>query len=295
MCPNKDMPVSAKTVMDFELFRKIVNEAKGFVSDLYLHHRGEPLLNPRLFDMIALARAAGLRTRFHTNGTLLDAARAQRLLDARPDLVSFSVDGYDKESYERVRRGGDFDRTVANIVGLAEARRARRQRKPYLVVEQIRFRNPPAPDSPEKSVALRRRFLDAGVDEVIVKEEYRWTEERAPAPTEPRTCSACTFPWYAMVICADGTVAPCPQDFWAKLKMGNARESSLRDIWNGDAYRDLRRSFKDGQLTALCAKCDRLYRKTVGGVPFQYMATFLVDQLVGYGRLRHWLGTAERN
>jgi MoaA/NifB/PqqE/SkfB family radical SAM enzyme len=99
-----------------------------------------------------------------------------------------------------------------------------------------------------------------------------------------------------MVICSDGTVTPCPQDFWASLNMGNAREHTLREIWNGAAYRELRRSYRgDDALRPICAKCDRLYRKTVGGVPFQYMVTFLTDQLVGYGPLRRRLGTSERN
>jgi hypothetical protein len=33
----------------------------------------------------------------------------------------------------------------------------------------------------------------------------------------------------------------------------------------------------------------------VGGLPLQYMMTFLVDHLAGYGRVRRVLGTAERN
>ncbi len=48
------------------------------MNDMYLHHRGEPFTNPALFDMIAYARAAGIRTRFHCNGTLMDAARAEQ-------------------------------------------------------------------------------------------------------------------------------------------------------------------------------------------------------------------------
>ena len=67
-------------------------------------------------------------------------------------------------------------------------------------------------------------------------------------------------------------------------------------MWNGPAYRDLRRRLVSdlGSLT-LCHKCDRLHRKTVGGVPLQYMFTFLTDQLIGYNRLRKRIGTAERN
>jgi hypothetical protein len=81
------------------------------------------------------------------------------------------------------------------------------------------------------------------------------------------------------------------------MHMGNVRTSSLREIWNGDAYRKLRHQLAhDIDSLPLCRKCDRLRRKTVGGVPFQYMMTFLMDQLVGYNRrLRTLLGTSERN
>ena len=62
------------------------------------------------------------------------------------------------------------------------------------------------------------------------------------------------------------------------------------------AYRQLRRQFvTDIESLTLCRNCDRLRRKTAGGVPLQYMATFLTDQLLSYGRLRKWLGTHERN
>lgn len=296
MCPNKELAASDKGLMDFDLFRKIVDEARGFVNDIYLHHRGEPLLNPALSDMIAYAREAGIKTRFHTNGTLLDPDKAERLLEAQPNLVSFSVDGFEKQAYERIRVGANFEQTVDHIVNLAERRSARGLKRPYLVVEKIRFRNPDPPEDAEAVARVRDRFLQAGVDEVIEKEEYEWTTEAAPEQAGPRTCSACTFCWYAMVICADGTVTPCPQDFGARMVMGNAREQSLREIWNGPAYRGQRRAFAaDVDSLSLCRKCDRLYRKTVGGVPLQYMATFLIDQFVGYNRLRRLLGTSERN
>jgi radical SAM protein with 4Fe4S-binding SPASM domain len=297
MCPNKDMPGKDKTVMEPALFKKIVDEAKSFINDMYIHHRGEPLLNPALFELIAYAREAGIHVRFHSNGALLTPDKAESLLNACPDLVSFSIDGFTAEPYERIRVGAKFDDTVANIIRLAEMRRTRGLKKPYLVVEKIRFHNPDPSENPAAVAELKTRFLAAGVDEVIEKEEYTWAEPGAPEPEGQRTSPCCTFPWYAMVICADGTVTPCPQDFWATMHMGNVRTSSLREIWNGDAYRKLRHQLAhDIDSLPLCRKCDRLRRKTVGGVPFQYMMTFLMDQLVGYNRrLRTLLGTSERN
>ena len=296
MCPNKELAADKKGLMSLDLFKKIIDECRSFASDVYLHHRGEPLLNPALFAMIAHARQAGLKTRFHTNGALLDEDKAARLLDAGPDLVSFSFDGFTKETYETIRVGAVFEKTLANIIRFAQLRGGRKLKKPYIVIEKIRFNDAPSPADRTRAAETARRLLEAGVDEIIEKEEYAWAEESAPERNKPRPGAVCTFPWYAMVICADGTVTPCPQDFGAIMKLGNVKESSLMEIWNGPAYQVLRNNLAvDLNVLVLCRKCDRLCRKTVGGLPLQYMATFLIDHLLGYGKLRKMLGTHERN
>jgi len=296
MCHNAQLPAEKKQHMSLDLFTRLIDEARSFAADIYLHHRGEPLLNEHLCEMIAYARNAGLRTRFHTNGSLLNKEKAAALLEAQPNLVSVSIDGFDKDAYEQIRHGGNFDTTVDNVLGLLSLRRERRLRTPYVVVERIRFRTPPPGETPEKIAALRRRLLDAGLDELIEKEEYVWATQEAPEPHDARAAAVCTFPWYATVVCADGAVTPCPQDFFAALTMGNINDATLREIWNGPAYQDLRRRLcNDLASLPLCRKCDRLCRKRVGGVPWQYLVTFLTDQFLGYGRLRRWIGTAERN
>lgn len=296
MCPNKDLPAEAKTIMELPLFEKIVDEAAGFVNDMYLHHRGEPFINPQLFSMIRYAEDAGIRTRFHTNGTMMTAGRADRLLEAAPSMVSFSVDGFAKAPYEQIRQGAAFEKTIDNIRYLATEKQKQKLKKPYLVVERIRFKTAPPGETDDGIAALRQELLDAGIDEVIAKDEYDWATHAASGDAPPEALNCCTFPWYAMVICADGTVTPCPQDFHASLPMGNVRNASLRDIWNAKPYRALRHAFnRNAETPSVCCSCDRRCRETMGGVPLQYAKTFLVDQFVGYGKLRKSLGTAERS
>lgn len=296
MCPNKDLAASSKGIMSLDLFRKIIDQCRAFAGDIYLHHRGEPLLNPALFAMIAYARKAGLKTRFHTNGTLLTGEKAIALLDAGPDLVSFSFDGFYKTAYEQARVGAVFEKTLENIVRLAALRKTRGLKKPYIVIEKIRFKNQPVQTDQAQITETTRRLLEAGVDEIIEKEEYTWAEASSPGVAAPRPGAVCTFPWYAMVICADGTVTPCPQDFAAVMNMGNANDMPLLEIWNSARYRNLRKmQAADLKNLVLCRKCDRLCRRTIAGVPLQYMTTFLIDHLLGYGKLRRMLGTQERN
>ena len=118
MCPNKDLLGAQKGVMSIELFKKIIDEAKGFVSDVYLHHRGEPLINQQLGAMIALrhherydgsgypdglaGEAIPLPARIVATADVFDA-----LLSPRPYKPAWSFDA--SMAYMRVQRGRLFD------------------------------------------------------------------------------------------------------------------------------------------------------------------------------------------
>ena len=61
MCPNKDLDRKDKGYMPLELFRKIVDEATGFIHEANLIHRGESLLHPEFFEMVRYAHDGGDR------------------------------------------------------------------------------------------------------------------------------------------------------------------------------------------------------------------------------------------
>jgi len=79
MCPNKDLNERREGFMDFPLFRKIIDEARRFVFDVNLIHRGEGLLHPEFPRMVRYSHDAGIYTKFHTNATILDEARTAPL------------------------------------------------------------------------------------------------------------------------------------------------------------------------------------------------------------------------
>ncbi len=294
MCPNAALPPSGKRHMPFPLFQQIIDEAKGVVHDVNLHHRGEPLLNPDIPQMIDYAKKNGLNTRLHTNATLLNRERASDILNAGPDLISISFDGFTKEAYETVRKGAAFEETVTNILNLLHEKK-KKGAAAYIIVERIDFTDLTRTADTPAILALEKRFKDSGIDEIITKQQFDWAIPSQPTRAEPPS-GVCTFPWYTMVICSDGTVTPCPQDYMAELKMGSVTKKSLAGIWNDSPYRNLRK-----QLThniddlPLCRNCDRLQRHRAGGVPYQYLTPFLLDVFAGYGTIRKRIGSFERN
>jgi MoaA/NifB/PqqE/SkfB family radical SAM enzyme len=280
MCPNKDLPRDKKGYMDFDLFRKIIDEAKDWAFDIHLMHRGESLLHPEFFRMVAYAKEAGLVTRFHTNGTLLDEDKARRLIASGLDQFAFSFDGFDKESYEKIRVKGDFDRTVANIVRFLEIKKELGTKKPYTVLELIYFADLFRKVGRRGRKEFLDRFKGLPLDEVKVKKLHNWAGDEGTA-RRGRHYSPCTFLWQALVVFWDGSVLPCPQDFFGCAVLGDAKAATLAEIWNGEPMIGLRKKVLARDLKDLptCAACDRPWRPQVFGVPTEYLGRFLFKRM----------------
>ena len=298
MCLNEKLPPEQKGYMDFDLYKKLIDEAKDYVYDIYLHHRGEPLLHAKLEDMIRYAKDASLKVKFHTNGTVLNKEISYKLIDSGLDLISFSFDGFSKEPYEKIRRNARFEQTVQNISEFLELKKKMKRSKPYTIIEEIEMPEFEQYYTNEMKNKFSERFRVLGLDELIFKKLYNWAGDLEVSQQEglERSFTMCTFLWYSSVVLWDGTVVPCPQDYFGRLKMGNIKDKRLKDIWNDKSYIQMRKQMISSvDNLNPCNRCDRLYRKKVIGLPFQYMLSFLNDNIIGYGKIRKLLGSYERN
>ena len=286
MCPTSLPAAPKRGFMDFALYAKIVDEAAGFAYDANLHHRGEALLHPELPRMIRYAHERGIRTMLHTNATLLDAGKAREIAASGLDYLSFSFDGFERETYERIRVRASFDQTVGNIEGFLREKQARGGRTPYTVIEVI---NLPGSGNADRAAQERflRRFAGLPLDEIRVKEPHNWagTVPEGAAP-DARGLVPCTFPWFALTVFWDGTVVTCPQDFYGAYPVGDARSTSLREIWNGEPLRRLRADMLARSVSGYpaCAGCDNIRRPTFLGVPTPNLKRFLGETVLGYAR-----------
>ena len=259
---------------------KIIDEAEGFIFDINLAHRGESLLHPRLVDAIRYAKNKGLFTRLHTNGSLLKEDLARQIVDSGLDRLSFSFDGFNPETYESIRVGGDFDKTIANIVRFLEIKKQAGSEKPETAIEVINFDKLSGPEFAEAQENFRKRFADLPLDNFIMKELHNWAGEISK-DTRKESYSVCPFPWNALVIFWDGGVFPCTQDFFGHYRVGDVNEDSLQEIWNGQSLKHLREKLAAGDLKEFdtCANCDRVWRKGLFGVPKEYLWKFLTKKM----------------
>ncbi len=128
---------------------------------------------------------------------------------------------------------------------------------------------------------------DRGLDKFYIKKPHNWGGNAEGAVDEQSGFLPCTFLYYSMTILFDGTVCPCPQDWYGSMPLGNAGEQSIAEIWNGEPARAMRRRMKRQDLSGLlCKNCDRVFRSSFLGVPTENAKAFLGETLAGYNFVR---------
>lgn len=286
VCPNSTDTVSRKGNMDLELYECILDQLKGKANDINLSHRGEPLYHPDLSRMIKMAGDRNLATRIHTNATMMDADKSRELLEAQPDLVSFSFDGYDKESYEAVRIGGIFEETLANIRTFLSEKQKAKLKKPYTVIQII---EPPDASASylDKLHEFGRNIRKDGLDKFYVKKPHNWAGNTESVSSLAQSYLLCTFLYYSMTVLWNGLVCPCPQDWYGTMVLGDLNDQSVEEVWNGEPLRNLRRRGAMCDLEGLiCENCDRVFRDAFLGVPTENVKAFFGETLAGYDLIR---------
>jgi MoaA/NifB/PqqE/SkfB family radical SAM enzyme len=148
----------------WELFQKIIDEGvQHGLCSIKLNWRGEPLLHPRVVDMVRYAKEKGIvEVQFNTNGQLLTEEKARGLIEAGLDRIIFSVDGATKETYEKIRRGGIYERLVNNIETLLRLKKEMKKKLPLTRIQFVEMK-----ENMHESELFKKTW-EGKIDEVIV-------------------------------------------------------------------------------------------------------------------------------
>lgn len=301
MCPNSSDREIKKGYLDMKLFKKVIDEASLFTYDVNLDHRGESLLHPELMEMVKYAKSKGLYLRLNTNATLLTEEKSCQLIKSGLDFISFSFDGFDKETYESIRRGAKFDTTVSRIINFLKMKKELKSSTPYTLLEILAFPEVLKEGESGKKEDFLKRFQSLPLDEIEIKPLHNWAGN-LPSLEEKHLISRgvvytpCTNLWYAMVVLWDGSVSPCSQDWYDEFSLGNVKENQLSELWNSERMVFFRRKIARGEFQEIkiCKECNLLWRKNVGGIPVLNLIPFLSENIIGYGNLRKKFKLFER-
>lgn len=123
-----------------EAFLDKLDEALPFAREICLTG-GEPMLHPRFFHYAEKFNAHGVKVRVNTNGSLLgqadNIARAINCLDE----IRISIDAASPETYQKIRRGGNFNTVIENVLKLSKMKEQLRVKTPKLVFTYVCMRS----------------------------------------------------------------------------------------------------------------------------------------------------------
>lgn len=236
-------------VMTFDFFKKIIQDLKELgekVRYIDLFGYGEPLLHPNICEMIDYTKDAGVceYVRVTSNGTLLNKEICDKLLNSKLDRFKISLNGFSDEEYLRIcDRKINFQEIVNNIDYLYQGSRDKftiqvKATNQFIKTEEDRKKL-------DTTFAHISDFLE--VHDIIenwvgfdAKSEnhdaktnhFHWMEKE----------KICTSPLIYLMIHSNGVVSPCPNDWRFDLPIGNVKEQSVKEIWQGERLKEIRLS-----------------------------------------------------
>jgi len=287
MCPLTSGISRKKGVLKFDNFKKVFDEIR--VPYLNLTGLGEPLFNPDIFKIIKYARSRGSLVKLDSNATLLTKENIEKLIFSDPSIISISIDGTTKESYENIRVGAKFDQVIKNFGNLVKFRNQVRSKvKIHLffvlqkeniaeLTEFIRLGESLGVDVINGNMAIsfgkadNKKNRDIGLEVINrVRKELEFLMKKTdtkvnieniedflknPKDQQERMREKpCFYPWYNPCITWDGWVVPCDLHCDNEIVFGNAFTEGFMKVWNNKKAREFRKNLLV-KRTGVCSRC----------------------------------------
>lgn len=244
--------------MDFDLFKKIIDDCKGHQVRIWLHFLGEPLLNPSLFDMIDYAKAQNMsEVGFSSNAAFLKEEHINRLLDTGLDRLEFSVDALDSRNFLQMRGVDEFEKVKSNVTQFLRIKKERNRTTPITSIQFMRTKE--SENNSQKIIDTWKPLL-FGDDFVMMIDEHSFLnfDRRTQIVQKYFERTPCGWLWEYMLIFWNGDIPLCASDYEGTDVLGNVKNDSISNIFNSgkvDAYRNQHRNREFGKI-ANCSSCE---------------------------------------
>jgi radical SAM protein with 4Fe4S-binding SPASM domain len=261
----------SKQIMDLPLFRRVIEQVGPLTDQVCLHLMGDPLVHPRLGDVVQVCSDHEVKIFLVTNGVLLRENHQALLLNSAFRQVCFSLHSFHDNFGDR-----DPTQYLEKIFHYTE--RALRERPDlYLNFRLWNLDSPLGSGEHNRSMLSRieERFgvkfelskLDVRKGKSIriqgrlylhFDTEFTWPALDLPVLGEHGTCYGLKSHFG---ILADGTVVPCCLDKEAAIPLGNIAEQDILPILESDRARAMVQGFRKNQLVEdLCKRCQYITR-----------------------------------
>lgn len=253
--------------LDYDLFLKITEDAKKFngkIKRVLFTGLGEPLMNPKLPDMIAHMKECSIAGGYEivTNASLLTHEMSDKLLSAGLTFLRISIQGLTAKKYKEITGVDiDFDELIENIRYFYEHKGSCRL---YIKIMDTCFGEN---ETEQDFYDMFGGICDDIFIEHLVKAQPSMMDDYNESIESVKTFygdkseerAVCPYAFYTLQIDSQGNTFPCPPlGFSEDFSLGNVKKQSVYDIWNSEKLYDLQMNLlKYGRASVkVCRECE---------------------------------------
>ncbi len=260
-----------KRKLKFDEFQKKFEQLSDYLIYIMLYFQGEPFLNKQIFEMIRFAQKKRVYTCISTNAQLIDKQMATEIVSSGLNKLLISLDGASPETYKMYRQGGEFQKVIAAIENLNEAKKELKQNNPKLILQFLvfRFNEHEIDDIKKLAKQLKVNKLEIKTAQIYdfensdksnlipTKTKYsRYIKINNNFQIKKKLKNQCFRLWSTSIITCDSKVLPCCFDKDADFEMGNLNTENFSTIWKSDKYNAFRKQIlKNRKQVEICCNC----------------------------------------
>lgn len=235
-----------KKFIDIEQFNILLSKIEGFTKYVYFHVMGEPLLHPKINDLIDLASSKYF-VNITTNGYLIK--RIENNKNIRQ--VNISLHSFDTK-YNK-----SFDEYISDVFNSVDKLVENNTYVKYRVWVNSEYKNMLLSKLEEKYGVIIGDYKTiklANNTYYEVEEEFIWPSLDNDYYNEEGSCRGLRD---HIGILVDGTIIPCCLDSAGIVNLGNIYKQDLNDIIGSDLFKEMKQGFLDNKkVHELCRKCN---------------------------------------
>lgn len=258
-CSHKEL-IRAKKRMERPLWNKMVEEIGQVAPDteIWPTFYGEALgMGEEIWDRIDYAAQVGCKNLVlnSNGGLLLRQNHIDRILKSPLQRFIISLDGFTKETYEKIRYRGKREKTYTGVEELLKQKNAAGQLYPVIICQFSLM-----PEN-EHEVEIFRDYWQGLGAEVKVRPKLEWTASGSIRSDwiDHETTFRIACPWgnNTMAIHQNGDAVACAVDYEGKFKVGNVADHTIKELWAilGDRLRRPHREHRWEEIPDICKGC----------------------------------------
>lgn len=271
-CPSGLRQFTRPTgMLSNNFFRDTVEQLKDDLLYLIFYFQGEPYLNPEFLDMVKYASDRGIYTATSTNAHYLKDENAKRTVESGLDRMIISIDGTTQETYQNYRIGGNLEKVIEGTKNVIKWKKELGSKTPHVIFQFLVVK-----PNEHQIEDVKKLGAEVGVDEVRFKTAQIYDYEHDPNNLIPDNekysrykktkdghttiknplLNHCWKLWHSCVLTWDGLVVPCCFDKDATHQLGDLKENTFYEIWQGEKYQQFRASIlRSRSEIDICSNC----------------------------------------